>query len=897
MDQKYKNVYFRDLRSEGRKKVSLTLAFGKDDQPLYESLHQLSSDDFRRALGFDSFRDLKAAAVSEEKTINAYCLRLLRDRTRPSDSQEPSLPGFEEEHGAFVMDPLQATFRGGQHEPLHNWYPYLEGYSPAFVESVYRKFCRGATSILDPFGGTGTTPLTTSTLGLRSFYCEINPLLQFLTESKTVARELRESKRSLVTDGLHDLADTLEAKLDASASDPFLQASYLRVFGDSKFFEPMVLRDILKLRSLVDSIACDDLVIARFLTVAALASLIPVSRLIRRGDLRFKTEAELSRGSANLKAAVCDTLRLIARDITGLKPSGNEPLLLLEDAKNLQQLAPLEVDAVITSPPYLNGTNYFRNTKIELWFLRCLKSKADLAAFRFNSMTVGINDVTVKKEVGHISSIAREAVEALQKQAYDSRIARMVGRYASEMESVLGGLCHHVTERGTIAIDIGDSAYAGVHVPTDKMIEASLASYGWEIVQDVVLRRRLSRSGFPLHQKLLIFKSSSNRTAKRAPQPRAEPRTWQARWTDFKMNLPHQRGDYAKRNWGHPLHSLCSYQGKMKPSLAAFLVETFTTPGDRLLDPFSGVGTIPFEAALRGVESWGFDISPPAVQITAAKVGRCDRQACLTLIEKLERRLRGSQALKQDYSDALDIRFNGPLRDYFHPETFREVLAVRRYFLDKPPQDASESLVYACLLHILHGNRPYALTRRSHPITPFAPSGPVERRHLIPRLRDKVERSFVTPMPDTYCIGHALYQDATAWWPTQIQELDAVITSPPFFDSTRFYLGNWMRLWFAGWTRVDFARRPKQFVDERQKLSFDVYRSVFRQTRERLKAGGVAVFHLGASKKCDMAEALMSIAQRWFRVVDIYTENVSHCESHGIRDKGTVVSHQYMVLE
>jgi hypothetical protein len=152
-------------------------------------------------------------------------------------------------------------------------------------------------------------------------------------------------------------------------------------------------------------------------------------------------------------------------------------------------------------------------------------------------------------------------------------------------------------------------------------------------------------------------------------------------------------------------------------------------------------------------------------------------------------------------------------------------------------------------------------------------------------------------MPDTYCIGHALYQDATAWWPTQIQELDAVITSPPFFDSTRFYLGNWMRLWFAGWTRVDFARRPKQFVDERQKLSFDVYRSVFRQTRERLKPGGVAVFHLGASKKCDMAEALMSIAQRWFRVVDIYTENVSHCESHGIRDKGTVVSHQYMVLE
>jgi tRNA G10 N-methylase Trm11 len=796
-----------------------------------------------------------------------------------------------------VLDPLQATFRGGRHEPLHNWYPYLEGYSPAFVESIRREFCSDATSVLDPFGGTGTTPLTIAALGLGSFYCEINPLLQFLTESKTVARELRDRQRLLVADGLQDLADTLEEGLRAAAPDPLLQASYRAVFGASRFFDPNVLQEILKLRSLIDGIACDEPVIARFLTVAALASLIPASRLIRRGDLRFKTDAEAGRGSADLEAAVCATLRRVARDIARLRPNGTEPVLVLENAKNLRQLAPLDVDAAITSPPYLNGTNYFRNTKIELWFLRRLTSKADLAAFRFGAMTAGINDVTAKKEVGPINSVAAVAVEALQKHAYDPRIAAMVGRYASEMESVLGGLCQHVKAGGTIAIDIGDSAYAGVHVPTDKIIEASLDSYGWGIVRDVVLRRRLSRSGFPLQQRLLIFKSRSGRSPTTAVQPLALPRAWQAGWMAFKKTLPHQSGDYAKRNWGHPLHSLCSYQGKMKPSLAAFLVRTFATSGDRLLDPFAGVGTIPFEAALRGVESWGFDISPPAVRITAAKLGRCDRRACLALVETLGRRLDGALPPERDHDDALEIRFNGPLPDYFHPETFRDVLAVRRYFLDRPPQNASESLVYACLLHILHGNRPYALTRRSHPITPFAPSGPAERRPLIPRLKDKVERSFTTPLPDGFRVGQSLSQDATSWWPTFVQDLDAIITSPPFFDSTRFYLGNWMRLWFAGWTKADFVRRPKQFIDERQKTGFDVYRSIFRQSRERLKPGGVAVFHLGASRKCDMAEALTSIARRWFRVVDVYSESVGHCESHGIRDKGSVVNHQYMVLE
>jgi len=46
-----------------------------------------------------------------------------------------------------------------------------------------------------------------------------------------------------------------------------------------------------------------------------------------------------------------------------------------------------------------------------------------------------------------------------------------------------------------------------------------------------------------------------------------------------------------------------------------------------------------------------------------------------------------------------------------------------------------------------------------------------------------------------------------------------------------------------------------------------------------------------------MASALSLLAQRWFRVADVFIENVEHCESHGIRDKGTVTAHQYLVLE
>ncbi len=896
MAQSYKNVYFRDCPEAASGRSSLTLAFGKSDDDIYEAVRHLSSDSLRNALGYESFVTLQEAAQAEDRSLNAFCLSILRRHVETNGHSGAAwLPGFEAEN-PIAFDPIQATFNGGRHEPLHEWYPWLEGYSPAFVESVIGSYCPNAKSVFDPFGGTGTTPLTASRLGKKAYYTEINPVLQFLTDSKVIALQLRDRDRTELADELPALADTMDERIDASRQDSQLWQTYDEVFGDSEFFDSDVFADVLRCRTLVDDIVCAAPLTARFLTIAVLRALIPASRLIRRGDLRFKTEKELARGRIELRDEIREALAVMARDITDLSPIDKAPTLLLENAKNLNRLPALSIDAVITSPPYLNGTNYFRNTKVELWFLRCLTERKDLARFRFRSMTVGINDVTVGKPIGEMPSGAAPVVETLEADAYDARIPRMVACFASEMHAMLQALAGHTRKDGTIVIDIGDSAYAGVHVPTDQFIAQSLDAAGFDLSDERVLRQRYSRSQMKLTQKLLVFNSKPGRrpTTRRAAK---QSNGWSSAWSEFKESLPHQQGEFAKRNWGHPLHSLCSYQGKMKPSLAAHLVKTFTTPGGRMLDPFSGVGTIPFEAALHGIECWGFDISPPAVHITAGKIGQYSAVECEKTVKRLEKYLQNHEVRPDERKSAKSIRFNGVLTSYFHKKTLEEILLARRYFLENPPANASRSLVFACLLHVLHGNRPYALSRRSHPITPFAPTGVTKYRALIPRLRDKMERSLATPIPDDFAYGHSIFQDATEWWPVHIEELDTVITSPPFFDSTRFHLGNWMRLWFCGWEANDFQERPLAFVDERQKRSFEVYYPILRQCRERLKSDGVAVFHLGASKKCDMVKELARIAKTWFRVADIYTECVSHCESHGIRDKGTVVSHQYLVLQ
>ena len=109
-------------------------------------------------------------------------------------------------------------------------------------------------------------------------------------------------------------------------------------------------------------------------------------------------------------------------------------------------------------------------------------------------------------------------------------------------------------------------------------------------------------------------------------------------------------------------------------------------------------------------------------------------------------------------------------------------------------------------------------------------------------------------------------------------------------------MANWIRIWFTGWSEIDFKHQPKSFIDERQKVDFAIYESIFRQAKERMKKDGAFVLHLGKSNKCDMALELQKISKRWFKTADLFNESVVHCESHGIRDKGTVTSHQYLVL-
>lgn len=893
MSQEYKAIYFPDIPADTAKQKSLTIAFGKRTRELYKVVKDLSSAEVRQLLGTESYQDIVDSAYADDVPVNTYCLRRLKQSVKTLRERQGQLSLRGIDMGENLFDPIFVTFKGGAKEPFRRWYPYLEGYSPQFVEAILQKYAPDAQRVLDPFAGTGTTAFTASDLGKMAYFCEVNPVLQFITLTKIRVRRLHTSRRLILAQDLMETKRTLSS-LDIFEADYALRQSYQRTFRDSVFFDESVYEQILRLRSWIDEIALTDPLLADVVAIAVLSALVPASRLKRAGDLRYKRENEIKKQMAPLIETIRVNMEHMARDIrddvNGLE---TEPLLVCENARSLAYTPYLDIDTVITSPPYVNGTNYFRNTKIELWFLRCLREKKDLTRFRASALTAGINDVTISRTPSQVHPDVETVVSALEENAYDPRIPRMIHSYFSEITDIFRAVRMHLAPGAKVAIDIGDSCYAGVHVPSDRLLSTCLQDLDFEQEDSAILRSRRSRGGRLLSQVLLTFRF--------CPQPplfqvTREIQPWNAQWNAFKTNLPHQQVPYSKRNWGHPRHSLCSYPGKLKPAIAYHLVRAFVPERGSVLDPFAGVGTIPFEAALQGKRAYGFDLSPAAFAIANAKIQQPTEKKCSNVIKSLQEFIESNAPTQEELLETTHFGFNGKVAEYYESQTLEEVILARRYFQTYPPDTPEAFFVLSSLLHILHGNRPYALSRRSHPITPYKPSGPYEYRSLIDRVTAKVQRSIGAALPKSFQPGKMFLQDAVGWWPREIENLDAIITSPPFFDSTRYYLANWLRLWFTGWSQHDFDVRPLGFVDERQKQGFDVYISILRQARERLKPSGIIILHLGKSTKCDMASELERLGKKWFRSADIFDESVMHCESHGIRDKGTVTSHQYLLL-
>ena len=397
-----------------------------------------------------------------------------------------------------------ATHTGGKGEVFHDWYPYLEGFSSSFVSSVFEKYLSKAKKILDPFSGIGTTPIYLTIRGIKSFYCEVNPVLEHLVSTKSKVLKLDRAERVKLSGKLKIIKKNL-LNLNSEKTDLNLDENYKFLFSKSIFFERLNYLRILKLKSYSKKI--NDKILKSIFDVAVYSSLLSGSLLKRAGDVRYKNKWDLKKKKIpNILKLVSEKLDLIINDLEKINKPKVTPKFLCRNSKNLINLNSEKLDGVITSPPYLNGTNYFRNTKLELWYMEKINKDISLRDFRNEAITAGINDVSasIKKEI--INEV-KSLYEKLKKNSYDKRIPKMVSDYFFDMKIVLEGLKKHVKKNGLICIDIGDSIYNKVHVQTDEVLIKISSNLNLKLIDNIILRDRLSHSKVKLTQRLLVFKN------------------------------------------------------------------------------------------------------------------------------------------------------------------------------------------------------------------------------------------------------------------------------------------------------------------------------------------------------------------------------------------------------
>lgn len=244
-----------------------------------------------------------------------------------------------------------------------------------------------------------------------------------------------------------------------------------------------------------------------------------------------------------------------------------------------------------------------------------------------------------------------------------------------------------------------------------------------------------------------------------------------------------------------PIHQLSPYIGKLKSTIAGDLIERHTRVGDLVLDPFSGSGTIPLEAALRGRNVIAADVSEYAYLLTRAKLFAPETiEIALSEFEKTYELsvYRGKPDLR---------RVPKWVRGFFHSKTLREIIKFRDQCLVN-----DDPFLLSCLMGILHHQRPGFLSYPSSHLVPYLRSNKFpekkfphlyQYRDLYSRMLKKIKRSYRRPFPGLGMINAKVYRRSV--FNLRISgKLDSIITSPPYMNALDYGRDNRLRLWFLG---------------------------------------------------------------------------------------------------
>lgn len=282
---------------------------------------------------------------------------------------------------------------------------------------------------------------------------------------------------------------------------------------------------------------------------------------------------------------------------------------------------------------------------------------------------------------------------------------------------------------------------------------------------------------------------------------------------------------------GRLTHQLFRFPAKIHPPVVRRLLADYTRLGDRVVDPFTGSGTVQVEASIADRHSVGFDVDPLAVFLAHTKSQPIDLDelhlAAGRLLERCDelRRPAGEyeQRMHQDldpdeYAEqvqGLDVPAIPRLEHWFRRYVVVDLARLRDAIacLDcSPGTQALLLLVFASAIRGSSNADPVpvsGLERTSHMLRRDEQGRRVDPYGIFAR---KLRRAFADiaayhAVRSTGAQSRAVWADATDPLPLARGEtVDAIITSPPYHGAVDYYRRHQLEMFWLGHTTTQADR-------------------------------------------------------------------------------------------
>lgn len=395
----------------------------------------------------------------------------------------------------FRNRPDRASFvnwKGNAASPIHRWLRYREAYSPNLITKLSL-----GDRILDPFCGCGSILLGAAQCGYTSAGIDINPLAVFASRVKLTPL----SKAQIRT--VKTFTDGLATQVAKAAPWP---SPGLAIAG--KVFEPDILETLLRIRGMIESGFSAEKAIRDFLHLAWVAILERVGSYFKEGNgIKYRNRKRLKTGyvrrpegqwqeerfGTDQKKFVLDAylghLRMMLEDTRYWRKGRWRDQTVIEgNVLEMDQLLPRKkFNSIVFSPPYANRFDYFESMKVELWFGGFVDS------YEANNQ---LRKVSLRSHLGADLNRAHEPVDPLEKlidlmdrdaSSWRMGVPDLLRGYFDDMRLTLKH-CGKALADGHCYIVVGNSAFAGVIIPTDVLLAKLALESGFKNAEILVTR-------------------------------------------------------------------------------------------------------------------------------------------------------------------------------------------------------------------------------------------------------------------------------------------------------------------------------------------------------------------------------------------------------------------------